>query len=447
MPEYDVIVIGAGTAGYAAATILRESGASVAIVEKELVGGVCNFWGCMPSKTLLRPGTVAWEASHSAGVEQPTLQWRDIARSRDTIVHEYRDEPQVEHLEKAGVVFHRGKAQIVGSGAVQVSGQILHGRHLIVATGSVASIPPIDGLLEAGFWTNREATELKEIPGSIVVIGGGAIGCELGQMVRNYGAEVTLVEESDHLLDQENPDAARYLQDQFAEQGIVLQLGCRATKIEQRNGQRILTLDNGQIVTGEAVLVATGRTPVTEHLGLDCVGVQIGKQGIQIDNQCRAAEGVWAVGDVVGAGFTHVADYQAQIAADDIMGHSRLADYRAIPRIAYTDPEIAAVGIAESSKAPEGMEIITAGTDLATGSRTVTYGQDYTGQLCVFADRKEQVLVGAWAVGPLASEWIQFATLAIRARVPISVLDDTMLAFPTFMREYMYPLHQLKTQL
>jgi len=156
---------------------------------------------------------------------------------------------------------------------------------------------------------------------------------------------------------------------------------------------------------------------------------------------------IGVVNEVGGAGFTHVADYQAQIAADDIMGHSRLADYRAIPRIAYTDPEIAAVEIAESSKAPEGMEIITAGTDLATGSRTVTYGRDYTGQLCVFADRTEQVLVGAWAVGPLASEWIQFATLAIRARVPISVLDDTMLAFPTLMREYMYPLHQLKTQL
>jgi len=400
MSDYDAIVLGTGTAGEGVAWALHEAGMSVAVIERELVGGLCAYWGCMPSKTLLRPGDVVWQAEHGVGTSRPLVDWSEVAPYRNYMVRDWNDSKQVEGLQQAGITFRRGEARIVDHGQVQVGGEMLTGRRLIVSTGSENSVPPIEGLQEAGYWTNREATSFTEVPKSVLVIGGGAIGSELGQALRHYGADVTIVEEADHLLGRESADAARYLQAQFEADGIALHLGRRVTKVERTDTGRTATLDNGTSLSAEQILVVTGRHPLTENLGLDAIGVRSGKQGIECDVHCRAAENVWAAGDVTGvAMYTHVASYQARIVVADILGKPRVADYTDIPRVTFTQPEVASVGITDPKTAPDGMDVVTARTELSDIARTETYGRGYTGALCLLADRHDKVLVGAWAVG------------------------------------------------
>jgi pyruvate/2-oxoglutarate dehydrogenase complex dihydrolipoamide dehydrogenase (E3) component len=446
--EYDAVIIGVGTGGEGLASSLRGAGMKVAAIEKELVGGLCAYWGCMPSKTLLRPGTIAQEAESEPGTSRPALDFTEIAPYRNWMVRDWNDGKQVEELQQAGIDFFRGDACITGHGQVQVNGTTLQTQRIIISTGSVNSTPPIEGLEEAGYWTNREATAFQTVPRSVIALGGGAVGSELGQVLHSFGAEVTIVEEAKQLLGHESPDAARYLQRRFEQDGIKLHLGRKATEVERGEKGRTVTLDDGTVLTAEVVLVATGRHASVDGLGLERVGVQTTKQGIKIDEHCRAAENVWAVGDVTGvAMFTHVAAYQSRIAAADILGNPRAANYSDIPAVTFTDPEVASVGITDSGKAPQGMEIVQAHADLKQAARTDTYGKGYQGALHLLADKHDKVLVGAWAAGPLAGEWIQWATLAIRARVPVHVLDDTILAFPTFTRLYLDPLEQLQKQL
>lgn len=448
MSDYDAIVLGAGTAGEVVAWTLHEAGMSVAVIERELIGGLCAYWGCMPSKTLLRPGDIAWQGEHGVGTNRQGLDWSEIAPYRNYMVRDWNDSKQVKGFQEAGITFRRGDARITGPGQVQVDGETLTGRRLIISTGSENSIPPIEGLREAGYWTNREATSFQEIPKSVLVIGGGAIGSELGQALRHYGAKVTIVEEADHLLGRESADAARYLQGQFETDGIVLHLGRRVTKVERTDSGRTATLDDGTRLSAEHVLAVTGRHALIDNLGLDAIGIHPDKGGIECDEHCRASQDVWAAGDVTGvAMYTHVASYQARIVADDILGRPRVADYTGIPRVTFTQPEVASVGITDPKQGPDGMEVVTAQTELGDMARTETYGKGYSGALCLLADRHHKVLVGAWAVGPLAGEWIQWATLAIRARVPVHVLEDTILAFPTFTEMYTAPLRSLMKSL
>jgi dihydrolipoamide dehydrogenase len=447
-PGYDAVVIGVGTAGGSVIWPLHEAGLKVAAVERELVGGLCAYWGCIPSKTLLRPGTIGWEARHGFGVGEPRLTWPEIAQYRNWMVRDWNDEKEVEHLQQEGVDFFRGSAAVAGPGQVQVDGRTLETKRIVVATGSMPSIPPIPGLDGVKYWTNREATSFQEVPKSVLVVGGGAIGCELGQALHSYGAKVTIVEEAKQLLGHENPGAAGHLEERFKRIGITFYLGRKTVKVEETSGGKTATLDNGQTISAEEILVSTGRKADTDGLGLEQIGVTITDAGIKVDEHCRAAENVWAVGDVTGvAGFTHVADYQGRIASEDILGRPRPANYSAIPAVTYTDPEVASVGITRQDAAPEGMELDCVEAPLSASSRTDTYGRGYEGGLSLFADRNDRVLVGAWAVGPLAGEWIQFATLAIRARVSVSTLDDTMLAFPTFTRLYLDPIHTLQEKL
>lgn len=446
--DYNAVVIGAGTGGEGVAWALKDAGMKVAVIEKELVGGLCAYWGCMPSKTLLRPGTIAQDAEHEPGTSTPGLDFSQIAPYRNWMVRDWDDGKQVEGFQKAGIAFLRGEASITGAEQVQVNGQTLQTERIIVATGSDNSIPPIEGLKAAGFWTNREGTSLQEVPKSVIILGGGAVGSELGQVFRSFGAQVTIVEEANQLLGHESPDAATYLQRRFQRDGIKLHLRRKATGVEGGEDGRTVTLDDGTQLAAEVIMVATGRHASVGGLGLDRVGVKTTKQGIAIDEHCRAAENVWAIGDVTGiAMFTHVAAYQAQIAAADVLGHPRPANYSDIPAVTFTDPEIASVGITDPSRAPEGVEIVQAHVELEEAARTDTYGKGYEGALHLLADRHDKVLVGAWAAGPLAGEWIQWATLAIRARVPIDVLDDTILAFPTFTRLYLAPIHHLQNEL
>ena len=448
MTRYDAVVIGCGTGGESVLWELNGAGRKVAAIDQELVGGTCAYWGCMPSKTLLRPGTIEWEARHAAGTQEPALEEPQIFKYRNYITRDWDDAAQAEKLTQAGMDFFRGHATIPGPGTVQVDGRTLEAEHIVIATGSEPSIPPIPGLKDVQYWTNREATSFSEVPKSALVIGGGAIGAELGQALHTFGSQVTIIEAAPQLLGRENPHAAGHLQKRFEAIGITLRLGCKTAKVEESADGKTIILDNGERLTAEVVLVATGRHARTEGLGLETFGVKPTRQGIPVDEHCRAAPNIWAVGDVTGvAGFTHIADYQGRIVAANILGQERTANYGDIPAVTFTDPEVASVGIANPDHAPDGMEIAQAEVDLYEVSRTVTYGKDLHGGLCLFADRRARVLVGAWAVGPLAGEWIQFATLAIRARVPIDVLDDTILAFPTFTRGYLQPLHQLRKEL
>lgn len=448
MTEYDAVVIGVGTAGGSVIWPLHDAGLKVAAIERELVGGLCAYWGCIPSKTLLRPGDIEWEAHHGFGVSEPSLRWPQIAEYRNQMVRDWNDSKQVEHLQDAGIDFFRGEATIAGPGQVRIDGQTLQTKRIVVATGSVATIPPIKGLDQIDHWTNREGTSFQEVPKSVIVLGGGAQGCELAQVLHSYGAQVCIVEESSQLLGHECPEAAHHLEQRFRGIGITLYLGRKAVTFEETKQGSTATLDDGQTLSAQVVLVATGRHPNVRGLGLERVGVKTTKQGVKIDEHCRAGENVWAVGDVTGvAGFTHVADYQGSIASADILGRPRPANYSDIPAVTFTDPEVASVGMTRESQIPKGMEVVTAHVPLTAASRTDTYGTGYQGGLSLFADRSARVLVGAWAVGPLAGEWVQFATLAIRARVPVEVLDDTILAFPTFTRLYLEPVRELRQKL
>jgi dihydrolipoamide dehydrogenase len=448
MADYDALIIGAGTGGETVVQVLVEAGKKVALIERELVGGLCAYWGCMPSKTMLRPGDIVWEAAHGVGTHRVQLYWPPVAQYRNYMVRDWDDSKQVQQLQEQGVDFYRGTARIVGPGTVAVDGQRITGQHLVVATGSDPAIPPIPGLAEMKYWTNREATEAQELPESMVILGGGAVGCELAQAYRHFGVEVAMVEAADHLLGAEPAEAAEYLQTYLGADGIHVRTGCKAVRMESDGRGKTVQLDNGTTLRGDVILVATGRQPRTHDLGLESVGIEPAKHGIPVDDHCKAAENVWAVGDVTGvAGFTHIAYYQGEIAAANILGRTRKADYSAIPRVTFTDPEVASVGVTDPHKAPNPAEIVTARADLGAAARTETYGKGLGGALCLLASRKDKVLVGAWAVGPLAGEWVQWAALAVRARIPVSLLEDTILAFPTFTRLYLQPVKELNAEL
>jgi dihydrolipoamide dehydrogenase len=407
--RFDAIVIGAGPGGRGAAKKLAAAGRTVAVVEAELVGGECPFWACIPSKTLLRPVEARGEAAHVAGLDRPALHWDDVARYRDYMVSGHDDTAKAEALEKAGVEIVRGRGRLDGQGRMEVG----------------------DGVEP---WTNREATALDRVPASAVVLGGGPVGVELGQMLSRFGAKVTLVEGGPRLLARETPAVGDLLADLLTGEGIDIRTGMKAASVERAGGGIRLTLESGDTVDAERLVVAVGRTPRTEGLGLDSAGIEPADDGtIPIDGRCRAGEGVWAIGDVTGvAQFTHVASYQSAIAAADILGDPREADYRAVPRVVFSDPEVAAVGRTPEQAQEDGIDVAVATGELSDLDRTETYGQDLRGGFGVVADRSQSVVIGAWAIGPLASEWIHPMALAIKAKVPLATLKDTMAQFPTF---------------
>jgi pyruvate/2-oxoglutarate dehydrogenase complex dihydrolipoamide dehydrogenase (E3) component len=431
---FDVVVLGAGPGGEVAVNSLARAGARVALVERELIGGECTNWGCIPSKTLLRPPELRGQSARAAGVGRPLLDWPRLSAYRDFMVSHHDDTGKVARYEERGIRVVKAPARIAGPGLVDAGGALLAADALVVATGAEAVIPPIPGLAEAGFWTNREATSLTEIPESAVFVGGGVVAVELAQFLARFGARVTIVQGPPRLADREDPRIGDRLAAILEEDGVELRLGRRAVAVHVREGLRRVALDDGGEASGEVVVVATGRRPRTHGLGLELVGVEPGPRGIPIDGRCRAADGVWAVGDVTGtAMFTHVAKYQARIAAADIRGRPAQADYRAVPRVVFTDPEVAAVGLTHAEALAAGIDAVEATIDLPTSiARPYTYEEDPEGTLGVVADRARGVLVGAWAVAPLAGEWIHQAVLAIRAEVPLAVLTDTIAQFPSF---------------
>lgn len=442
---YDAVVLGAGPAGEVAVSRLASQGLLVALVERELIGGECAYWACIPSKTLLRAPEVRGEAARAAGVAEPEVRWPEVAAYRDVMIRHLDDSAQEAGYRDQGVDVHRGRARVLGPGRVDVDGVELRTRRLVIATGSDARIPTIEGLAEAGFWTNREATTLSEIPESIVILGGGPVGVELGQFLARFGSRVTIVQGAERLLPREDPAVGGLVLEALRADGIDVRLGAKVVRVSRQGEDRVVHLDGGETVNGREMLVATGRAPRVGGLGLETLGIEVAADGLRVDERCRVAEGVWAVGDVTGVlAFTHVGMYQARIAAQDIAGQPARADYRAIPRVAFCAPEVAAVGLTEAQAHEQGLDVSTARVSLAESiARPWTYEQDPSGELGLVADRARGVLVGAWAVAPLAGEWIHYAALAIKTETPLAVLRDTVAQFPTFTEAYLKGVEQL----
>jgi pyruvate/2-oxoglutarate dehydrogenase complex dihydrolipoamide dehydrogenase (E3) component len=444
--SFDAVVIGAGPGGEHAVTRLSAAGMRIALIERELVGGECAYWACIPSKTLLRAAEAGAAAARVAGLSAPEQHWRDLREYRDFMVRHLDDSAQREDYRKQGVAVFGGQARLSGERTVEVAGERLRADHILIATGSDPRVPEIAGLRESGFWTNREATTLTEIPESVVVLGGGPVGVELGQFLRRFGARVTLVHDGPRLLAREEPRVSELLAQVLAGDGIDVRAGAEAKSVAADARGRSVTLGDGSVVSGRELLVATGRTPRGEGLGLEALGVEHGSRGVKVDERCRAGEGIWAIGDVTGVmPFTHVAKYQARVACADITGSSARADYEAVPRVVFCDPEVAAVGLTESAARERGIEVASARVVLGDEvARPWTYERDPRGELGVLADRRARVLVGAWAVAPLAGEWIHYAALAVKARIPLDVLRDTVAQFPTYCEGYLRAIEAIE---
>lgn len=442
----DIAIVGAGTGGEVCAHQLARAGRKVAVIERELIGGECDYWACMPSKALIRPAALLSQIDLGVGLARPDLRWDDMIAFRDEAVQHLDDTPQVEAFAREGILFIRGNAHLDGPGRVVAGERILEATDIVIATGTEPRVPPVEGLRESGFWTNRDVTLLRELPESIAILGGSAQALEMGAMLSQFGVEVAIIQRSERLLGREDAALGTLIAGYLRDMGITLYLGQEAARVSRDadGGRRIRLKDGSQVVARE-VLVAAGREPRVENLGLETAGIRTGKRGIEIDEYCRAAPHLWAVGDITGiALFTHVANYQARVVADNILGREHPANYSAIPRVVFTQPEIAAVGLTPAQAQEQGIDLAVARLDLRdTISRPTTYGRRTSGTLTLLADRKRGVLVGAWAVAPEAAEWIHVPALAIRAGVPLTELRDMIYQFPTFSESLLYATEQL----
>lgn len=445
--QYDAVVIGMGPGGEVAASQLIKAGKRVAVVERELIGGECGYWACIPSKTLLRPLEAAAGAAGVAGLDRPRPDWADMRSYRDTMIRHLDDSKQAEGYRSQGAAVFKGSAHLVDRDpwVVAVDGHRLRTEHVIVATGSSASKPPIEGLEEVQVWTNRQATTLEEIPGSAVVVGGSAVGVELGQFLARMGCSVTMVQRGPALMDREEPRVGELAAETLRGDGVDVRTGTAPRRAYRRGSDSVLELDDGSEAVGDVVLLATGRSPRLEDLELDRVGVESGPKGLAIDERCRAAPGLWAVGDVTGVSlFTHVAKYQGGIVASNILGGDRTAEYTGVPRVVFADPEIAAVGLTAEQARKEGYDPVSAEVDLTEGlARPWTYETSPRGHAGVVADRTGRGLLGAWAVAPLAGEWIHTAALAVREGIGIDRLREGIFQFPTYSEGYMLAVNAL----
>lgn len=443
--DYDAIVVGAGPAGEALVERLHAQDLRTALIERELIGGECAYWACMPSKTLLRAAQLLGEAERAAGLERPSPRWRELSEYRDYMIRGLDDSAQEKAYAERGIDVLRGEARIAAPGEVEVAGEVLRAPRIVIATGSEPIIPEISGLSQAGYWTTREATTITELPASVIVLGGGPVGVELAQFLGRFGVEVTIVEPASRLLSREEPFMGELIARTLGEEGIDVRTGEEVSSVAVEGGSRVATLSGGGSVSASELLLAVGRRPRVSCVAAALPGVETDGDGLRVDERCRLTDGVWAIGDVTGRmPFTHVAKYQARVVARDIAGERVAANYDAIPRVVFCDPELAAVGLTVEQAREREMVVTVARVELPEAiARPSTYERCPRGELRLIADRARGVLVGAAAAAPLAGEWIHQAVLAIRAQVPLDVLRDTVAQFPTFSEAYVNAVEQL----
>jgi pyruvate/2-oxoglutarate dehydrogenase complex dihydrolipoamide dehydrogenase (E3) component len=437
----DAVVVGMGPGGEEVAGRLAEAGLTVVGVERELVGGECPYWGCVPSKMMIRGSTLLAEARRAgtySGQVSATPDLGPVAkRIRDEATDDWDDRVAAERFEGKGGRLVRGSAVLEGPGRVRVGDDtFVASRAVVLATGSESVVPPVDGLHEAGFWSNREAVAATEAPSSLAVLGGGAIGLELAQMFARYGTRVTVVESADRVLAAEEPEASQVVADALAEDGVELRTGAKAVRAAREDGQVVLGLEDGGEVRAGELLVAVGRRPRLRDLGVDTVGLDPEAPALTVDGRMRAGERLWAVGDVTGVGvFTHLAMYQAGIAIADILGRDgEPAEYRGLARVTFTDPEVGSAGLTEQAAREQGRTVRTGTSQVSRSARGWIHGPGGTGVIKLVADADEGVLVGATSVGPWGGEVLSMLTLAVHARVPVTALRTMIYAYPTFHR-------------
>ncbi|MGB0099311.1 MAG: NAD(P)/FAD-dependent oxidoreductase [Nocardioides sp.] len=444
--EVELVVVGAGPGGEVLATGAANAGLEVVVVERHLVGGECPYYGCVPTKMMVRGSDVVAEVRRAAAVAGEaaiTPAWSVVARRIDEqATSGWDDTIAVERLQDAGATVLHGVARLAGTGRVTVAvdggEQVTYTarRGVVLNPGTRPALPPVDGLAETPYWTNRDAVRLTELPGSLVVVGGGPIGCELAQVFARFGVRVSVVQQGDRLLPAHEPDASALLEDVFVDEGIRVLTGVELQRASYADGAFALTLDSGEELVADKVLVAAGRTPNLDDLGLETVGLDPRARTIEVDERLRAGERLWTIGDVTGKGaFTHVAMYQSAIALRDILDEDGPpASYHALPHVTFTDPEVGGVGLTEQRARDAGLRVRTGLTGLEGSSRGFMHGAGGHGLIKVVEDADRGVLVGATAMGPAGGEILGFLAVAVHAEVPVASLRTMIYAYPTFHR-------------
>ncbi|MGH8994803.1 MAG: dihydrolipoyl dehydrogenase family protein [Acidimicrobiales bacterium] len=441
MRTVDVVVVGLGPGGEDVAGKLAEAGLEVVGIDAELVGGECPYWGCIPSKMMIRAANLLTEARRIEGMAGHAEVAPDFApvarRIRDEATDTWDDQVAVDRLVSKGATFVRGWARLQGPRTVSVGDETFEARRAVVLNpGARAWAPPIEGLADTPYWTNREAIETESVPERLIVIGGGAIGLELGQVFLRFGAEVTTLETAPRLLALEEPESSELITAALTDEGMRVQMGVKIISVRHDGVAFTLSVDAVGELSTDRLLVATGRRPDLKTLGVGAIGLDESARSIPVDQRMRAADGVWAIGDVTGAGaFTHVSMYQAAIAVDDILGRDGpAADYRALPRVTFTDPEVGSVGLTEAQARQQHPNVAVGMANVASSARGWIHKAGNAGLIKLVADADSGVLVGATSAGPVGGEVLSMLALAVHARVPIGTLRTMIYAYPTFHR-------------
>ena len=449
----DVVVLGMGPGGEDLAERAAAGGLEVVGIDDGLVGGDCPYWGCVPSKMMIRAANLLTEGRRvpgMAGTSTVTPDWAPVAaRIRDEATDNWDDSVAVERFEEKGGRFVRGRGRLDGPRRVVVGDRTFEARRgVVVNTGTTAFVPPIEGLAGTPYWINRQAIETKEVPASLVVLGGGAIGVELGQVFARFGAAVTVVEGADRLLPPEEPEAGQLVAEVFAREGIVVRTSSHVTAVRYVGGRFEVEIDGGDNVSGERLLVATGRHVDLAAIAAATIGVDEHARALPTDDQLRVCDGVWAIGDITGHGaFTHVSMYQADIVVAQLLGQPVTpADYRAVPRVTFTDPEIGSVGLSEAAAGEAGLAVRTGSAPVSATARGWIHKAGNDGFIKVVEDSERGVLVGATSAGPVGGEVLGLLTLAVHEAIPTERLCRMIYAYPTFHRGILDALSDLAPQ-